>query len=210
MEELTSNIINYERRTCPLEIRSETDGVIKLGGLGIPFEKVSLNLGGYYEIISRSAVNEGIIARSNPAALYGHDPNKPLGKYSSRTLRFWEETDGIYYEFDLPLEISYARDLLVSVQRGDITESSFGFRLDFGDNAGPPTDWSADHEGLPLRRINRISEVFDFSPVVFPAYGKNTSVGLRELEARTKGLTNPYIPYFKAVNQLAVMKLKQK
>lgn len=201
--------ISYERRTCPLEVRSNTDGLIKLGGLGIPFERVSLDLGGFYEIITRDAVSISTINRSNPAALYGHDPNKPLGKAAAGTLRFWREESGIWYEFDLPIEISYARDLLVSVERGDISESSFGFRLDFSQD-DPPTDWSATHNNLPLRRINTISEVFDFSPVVFPAYGNNTSVALRDLENKRSGAPpTVFAPYFKGLNFVKVNKLKK-
>ena len=43
------------------------------------------------------------------------------------------------------------------VERGDIAENSFAFTVDEGQR------WERNAEGVPLRRISRISNLFDVS-----------------------------------------------
>ena len=65
------------------------------------------------------------------------------------------------------------------MERGDVTQSSFGFRV-----AGPDgQDWSEDEDGFPLRTLTAI-QLFDVSPVTYPAYTDSTSgLGERALES---------------------------
>jgi len=64
--------------------------------------------------------------------------------------------------------------LLVSLKRGDITESSFAFIVE--DDA-----WSQSDSGAAVRTIKKVSRLFDVSAVTYPAY-PNASVGLRSME----------------------------
>jgi len=168
------------------------DNSFVAGGLGIPYEQYSQDLGGYYEIISRGAFTPFAQKRSDPVVFASHNQGQPMGRFSRGTLRLIEKDNGIHYEFDIP-DTTWGRDLVISLRRGDIEGSSFGFIIDdFSDKNDLPIDWSEERNGLPVRRIKRFKEIFDFSPVAIPAY-KMTTAALRELRALTEVL-NPYIP----------------
>jgi HK97 family phage prohead protease len=109
--------------------------------------------------------------------LYNHDVNCVLGRTTAGTLRLREDSKGLAYECDMP-DTQLARDLALSVGRGDVTGSSFSFL---------PDDQSfreqADEGGgiLVIRELNSV-RLFDVGPVVFPAYGSATS-GLRSAQS---------------------------
>jgi HK97 family phage prohead protease len=125
------------------------------------------DLGPFIERISPGAFSK-TIRESDVRALFNHSPNFPLGRTSNNTLKLREDGIGLYMEIEPP-ETSWARDLMVSIQRGDVTGASIGFRP-------VKQDWV---EGEKLTRILREVELFDVSPVTFPAY-KETDVGLRK------------------------------
>src|SRR5206468_13048750 len=73
-----------------------------------------------------------------------------------------------------PPDTQAARDLLVSMERGDITQMSFGFST-IADT------WTYERENdLTMRTLDRC-QLFDVSPVTFPAY-PDTDVSVRSLE----------------------------
>ena len=105
-------------------------------------------------------------------ALFNHDPNILLGRTTSGTLRLKEDAHGLKYEVDLPDTVA-AQDVRTLIERGDVTGSSFGFRVE-----EDSWDESEVKKGkLPLRTIERVS-LFDVSPVTYPAY-PTTSVSAR-------------------------------
>lgn len=108
-------------------------------------------------------------------ALVNHDPSLVLGRTRAGTLRLSVDARGLAYEVDLP-RTSYADDLRESVSRGDVSQSSFGFRV-------VDDTWErATRAGeLPLRRVRKV-ELFDVSPVTYPAYA-STSVSTRAQDA---------------------------
>jgi hypothetical protein len=63
---------------------------------------------------------------------------------------------------------------MVSVDRGDISQMSFGFTVD-------KDEWHEDKEGRVTRTIHEVGRLLDVSVVSFPAYS-DTSVALRSLE----------------------------
>jgi phage head maturation protease len=106
-----------------------------------------------------------------------------LGRTRSGTLRLSEDSAGLHYEVDTP-DTSYARDLAVSMERGDITQSSFAFRT-------RADDWGFTEQDVPLRTLRDVM-LLDVSPVAYPAYLDATSgLGHRALErlAEARGLT---------------------
>jgi phage head maturation protease len=80
---------------------------------------------------------------------------------------------------------------MTSIKRGDISQMSFGFTVaDAGD------EW-LEKDGEIKRTITEVKELFDVSPVVFPAY-KSTRISVRTAEkveeikknsAETRGVT---------------------
>lgn len=178
-----------ESRYCQLNLRGERDGKMYAGGLAIPLNVRSKNFGGFAEVIKPEALTQQMIERSDPIVFWGHDKTKVLGRYSAGTMRFWRSTekvngeliDGWFYEFEIP-DTSYGQDALVSIQRRDVTGSSFGFIIDPSKNENAVTWKELPDEKMWLREVNEIHELFDFSPVARPAYGINTTVALRSLE----------------------------
>lgn len=167
-----------ERRGATFEIRSSGDGEApKLRGHAAVFDKPSeLLCGCFREIIKPGAFSEAI-GKSDIRALVNHDSAKVLGRQSSGTLRVSEDETGLAIEIDPP-DTSYARDLQVSMQRGDISEMSFAFTV-----AENGQEWTRDPDGSGnwTRTITKFERVFDVSPVTYPAY-PDTDCAMRTLE----------------------------
>jgi phage head maturation protease len=56
------------------------------------------------------------------------NPESVLGRRSMNTARFWEESDGLHYEADIP-DTLFARDLKTLIDRGDVRESDVLFSI---------------------------------------------------------------------------------
>jgi len=111
---------------------------------------------------------------SDIRALFNHDPNYVLGRNMSGTCRLIEDEKGLRFEVDPP-DTTYARDLQVSMSRGDINQCSFGFRVAEDGDA-----WRKEPDGTYLRSIMKVDRLFDVSPVTYPAY-TSTSCAVRSL-----------------------------
>jgi HK97 family phage prohead protease len=167
--------MQMERRAVPteFEVRSE-GGKFNFYGYALKWDARSQNLGGFRERVAQGATAEAIDL-DDIRALYNHDPNLILGRNRSGTLRLSEDSTGLHYDVDMP-DTTYARDLATSMERGDVSQSSFGFRVKSDGDS-----WTEDDDGFPLRTLTRIS-LFDVSPVTYPAYTDSTSgVGSRAL-----------------------------
>jgi uncharacterized protein len=130
-----------------------------------------------------------VVTRSrDPAlrALLNHDSNFVLGRSKNGTLRLWEDERGLAIEIDPPAT-RWANDLLVSIGRGDIDQMSFGFTT--------AEDRWESIDGETRRTILRMDELFDVSPVTFPAYPE-TDVALRtKFEEILKELASAGLPH---------------
>jgi HK97 family phage prohead protease len=174
-----------ERRAVPTEFEVRSEGKsFAFYGYALKWDARSGNLGGFRERVALGATTEAIQS-DDIRALYNHDPNLVLGRNRSNTLRLSEDSTGLHYEVDMP-DTTYARDLATSMERGDVSQSSFGFKVrSDGDS------WAEDDDGFPLRTLTRVS-LFDVSPVTYPAYTDSTSgVGSRALEllAEKRGIS---------------------
>jgi uncharacterized protein len=174
-----------ERRLTSTEFRVRNDdaGNVIIEGYAAVFNSRSQNLGGFVEQIAPGAFKK-TIKEADVKGLVNHDPNKIIGRSRAGmgTLRLSEDSQGLQYEIDLP-NTSYARDLAESMRRGDITESSFGFRT-------IKDDWGFTDDDFPLRTLQEVS-LFDVSPVTYPAYlATSSAVAERALEslAETRGM----------------------
>lgn len=166
---------NVERRAF-VECRAEaSDNGRKIRGYAVRFGSRSEDLGGFYEYIAPEAVdrtlNEGLDVR----ALVDHDSGKVIGRTRAGTLALRKDSKGLAITIEPDEEISYAKDIMRAVARGDVSGMSFAFRT-IGD------EWNYDGT-VPVRTVTdmRISEV---SIVTFPAYKQtDVSVAQRSLQA---------------------------
>lgn len=150
----------------------------KLVGHAALFDSASQDLGGFTEIIARGAFAEAI-PRSDIRALFNHDPNFVLGRKKAGTLNVREDELGLLTETSPP-DVAWARDLLVSIERGDIDQMSFAFIVAKGGDEWVITDDSC------TRTITKFEEIFDISPVTYPAY-TDTSIAVRSREVWSAG-----------------------
>lgn len=185
-----------EVRTFDCEIRvdrREKGGLIV--GHAAVFDRLSENLGGFREKIAAGAFDD--VLSDDVRGLFNHDSNLLLGRSRAGTLRLNIDQRGLGYEIDAP-DTTAGRDLLVSLERGDVTQSSFGFTV-------ADDTWAEDRDGTVIRTIRKLARLFDVSPVTFPAY-PDTDVAKREfrdylartgseraraLQARTMQLLGP-------------------
>lgn len=113
---------------------------------------------------------------SDVRALINHDANLILGRTGSGTLRMVEDATGLAFENDPP-ETTYAKDIQVSMQRGDISQCSFGFKV------APNGDRYEKDPSVPggyIRSIHTVERLFDVSVVTYPAYN-DTSCAVRSI-----------------------------
>lgn len=170
-----------ERRTVDvtgLRIERAQDGKPhRLEGHAAVFDSETVIGNWFREVIRAGAFAQSIADKDDVRALWNHDANHVLGRTAAKTLRLKEDDTGLFFSADLP-DTQTARDLAVSVDRGDVSQCSFGFELRSTDGQR----WIAGEKGmLDLRELLDV-KLWDVSPVTFPAY-EDTDVGLREYRA---------------------------
>jgi HK97 family phage prohead protease len=141
------------------------------------------DIGGWFlESVAPGAFRRAIV-EDDVRALFNHDANFVLGRNRAGTLRLSEDEVGLVIEVDPP-DTQAARDIMVSIERGDVSQMSIGFQV-------LKQEW--DETGDVLKRRILEARLFDVSPVTFPAF-PTTDVALRSLEEfrkahAPKGLT---------------------
>lgn len=138
-------------------------GLPRIRGHAAVFNSLSEDLGGFREIVAPGAFSD-VIRTDDVRALFNHDPNQILGRNKAQpepTLLLEEDATGLRMDINTP-DTSYARDLITSMKRGDVTQSSFQFStLD--------DKWET-RDGTMVRTLLKVRRLWDVSPVTFPAY----------------------------------------
>lgn len=159
-----------EERVFPLEdleVRSDEGKPPRIVGLAPRYGVWSDDLGGFVERFEPGAFTK-TLAESDVRALFNHDANYVLGRQKAGTLGMTDQRKGLHFEVEPP-ETSWAADLLVSMRRGDIDQTSFSFRAIRDEWTEPEKD------GQPYKRVVREAQLFDVSIVTFPAYPSATA-----------------------------------
>lgn len=129
---------------------------------------------GFREVIAPGAFKEAI-EQDDVRCLFNHNPDHILGRNRAKpvpTLRLSEDATGLMIECDPP-DTQRARDLIVSIERGDVSQQSFAFRV-------IDQKWETVDE-VDIRTIIK-AKLYDVSPVTYPAYPE-TDVSARELRS---------------------------
>jgi hypothetical protein len=138
---------------------------------------------GFWEEITPGAFDRAV-SEDDVRFLVDHDPAKVLARTSNGTLRLASDKKGLNVDADMA-DVSYARDLAVLLERGDLGEMSFAF-------VPGVEEWSTLKDGSDLRKLVDFDQVLDVSCVGFPAYD-GTEAALRAVEARRADLrSNSY------------------
>lgn len=163
-----------EIRNVICEVRfAEEEGIVE--GYAMLFDVQSDGLP-FYETIERGAL-DGVIERSDVFALLNHSLERGVLARSNKgkgSLSLTLDEKGLKYRFTIP-DTAIGKELAENLRRGEIDSSSFGFTVE-------QDRWEKRDDGIWTRRIIKIAELFDVSPVYRAAYSA-TSVSLRGMEA---------------------------
>ena len=160
-----------EHRFLPIELRADPEAR-KITGHAAIFDSISYSGIYFAEKIAKGAFKESI-KKDDIRALFNHNPDYVLGRNIAKTLTLKEDELGLAIEINPP-DTQFARDLMVSITRGDISQMSFGFEITNSDDV----NWN-EEEIPPLRTIRK-AKLWDISPVTFPFY-EDTDVALKSL-----------------------------
>lgn len=169
---------SLDRSTVHVHRSADATVAIPFGGTSILFDKrtwIGSSCSGFWEQIAPQAVTK-TLQEADIRFLQNHDPNLLLGRTNPgmradgvATLSLTPTLAGLAVASDMA-PTSYAHDLAILLERGDISQMSFAF---------DPITW--DREQLPDGTMQvQITELrlYDVSVVTYPAY-EETDAGLR-------------------------------
>ena len=122
----------------------------------------------YKEVIAKGAFKRSLETNKDVMSFKEHDPKMILGRTSAGTLKIEERDDGLYVEISVP-NTSYGNDLLESINRGDVSGFSFGFK--------PIKSRVFSRDGEKIVERTEVS-IIEVSPTARPAYS-GTEMNLR-------------------------------
>lgn len=169
-----------------LELRLETrdDGRPVVVGMAPPWNKWSVDLGGFRERFMPGAFRKWLDRSPNDprgladvVAKFNHEDSKVLGRTTNGTLQIEETEKGLLYRATPPVGTPTTAEVIPLIREKYVFGSSFAFALP--DPRGE--QWDEDPAGNVTRTITEAA-IFDVSPVTHAAY-PNSSVGLRSLSA---------------------------
>jgi HK97 family phage prohead protease len=127
--------------TEPLELRAAANGDgMTFMGYAAKYDSPSLPLP-FTERIAPGAFTRSLKSRNDIKMFVNHSDLHVLASTRAKTLRLDDRADGLFVEADLP-DVTYANDLRVLIERGDVSTMSFGFstvRDSWSDNGAERT-----------------------------------------------------------------------
>ena len=165
-----SKMKKTERRTFTvrnIEARQAEDGTMRMAGYAAVFNEASLPLP-FIERIAPGAFTKTLQETPDVRLLANHE-GLPMARTKNGTMRLYEDETGLYFEAELA-NTQEARDLYTLVERGDVDQMSFAFRV-------IRQNWSKDRTERTLTEVSLADG--DVSIVTYPAYPA-TSVEARE------------------------------
>lgn len=168
-----------------IELRSAAEGEEpkKIFGYAAKFNSRSENLGSdsyqFFEILQPGAFDD--VLNDDVRALFNHESSAILARSKNGvgSLQIGIDATGLWYEFEAP-DTQVGRDLMTSLKRGDVDQSSFSFTV-----SKDGQEWTETRDGdgptIFTRTIKKVSRLYDVSPVTYPAY-PDATVALRSLE----------------------------
>ena len=166
-----SKMKKIERRTYvvqDVEARQTEDGVMRLSGYAAVFNDASVPLP-FKERIAPGAFRKTLTEMPDVRLLINHE-GLPLARTKNGTLNLIEDDRGLRFDAELA-DTQEARDIYTLVERGDVDQMSFAFRV-------IRQNWSKDKSERTLTEVSLADG--DVSVVTYPAYPTTT------VEARQK------------------------
>ena len=170
-----------EVRAYSSEVRAspapDEGGGLRFSGYAAMFDRWSEDLGGFRERIAPGAFSQAIQV-DDIRALFNHNPDYVLARNRSGTLALSEDEKGLCFDLTAP-DAQWARDLHKSVQRGDVSQCSFSFRV-------IRDEWRTV-DGTDERTLLEV-RLYDVSIVTYPAYEATEASARDALSAHKESL----------------------
>ena len=165
-----SEMKKIERRTFivqDVEARQAEDGTMRLRGYAAVFNDASVPLP-FKETIAPGAFRKTLSETPDVRLLVNHS-GLPLARTKNGTLTLTEDDRGLFMDAEIA-DTSEGRDLYKLVERGDVDQMSFAFRV-------IRQKWNEDRSVRTLTEVSLADG--DVSVVTYPAY-PTTTVEARE------------------------------
>lgn len=174
--EITVDALGRERLRARIdrravEQRADGDETIGFVGHAAVFNSptwIGSRSWGYQEQIAPGAFAK-TIGEADVRFLINHDPNLLLARNTAGSLRLDEDDTGLVTDADMA-PTTYARDLAVNLEAGNIDQMSFAFEV-------IKETWEVLDDDSELRSIQEV-KLWDVSVVTYPAY-EDTDAALR-------------------------------
>lgn len=154
-------VSNIERRNITHEFRVSNEGEpATIAGYASLFDS-PYDTGWWIEQIDSHAFDAVVASNPDCRALWNHNPDHVLGRTTANTLHLTIDARGLAYVIDPP-NTQVATDLMTSMRRKDVTQSSFAFIT-------KRDQWVDNADGTITRTILEFDSLLDVSPVTYPA-----------------------------------------
>jgi HK97 family phage prohead protease len=182
MEIERRSLLVEEAPEVELVVETRSNGREAIRGLAIPYNRLSVDLGGFRERILPGAFDKILSrqrGRQEIVSYFNHDSNWLLGRESAGTLEITSDERGVAYIVEPP-DTQAGRDVLALVRSRNLRGSSFAFTV--AQRGGER--FTTDETGKAIREVVEASGLFEMGPVVTPAYSSTSvAVAMRSYEA---------------------------
>jgi HK97 family phage prohead protease len=132
-----------------MELREVDGGTLRFTGYASVTEsayEMQDWLGDYTEVIRRGAFSKTLAEGADVPLKLNHD-GMTLARTKSGTMRLAEDSTGLHVEADLDPANGQVRDIRSAMDRGDLDEMSFAFRV-------TRQEWSPDYSQRDITEVN--------------------------------------------------------
>ncbi|UPK40112.1 HK97 family phage prohead protease [Bradyrhizobium sp. 186] len=139
-------------------------------GYAISWNQPAVIAGSWEERFARGAFDVHLQEKPDVVALWAHDVSRPLARVSNGTLKLRSDLAGLWYSITPNPDSPLGQEAVAMVGTDTVNEVSVGFSSEI-------EEWE-DTDSLPRRLITQ-ARLIEVSIVLFGAFGKNTSAGIR-------------------------------
>ena len=163
-------------RSLPQNFKTrDADGKLYIEGYFAVFDSPYPLWDGAEEVVKPGAF-EGVLTQ-DVRALVNHDTTLVMGRTTAGTLLLKQDETGLWGQIEINRDDTDAMNLYARVQRGDVSQCSFGFDIEretFVDLGDGRCRWE----------IEKVNPLYEVSVCTFPAY-EATSVSARRQQLET-------------------------
>ena len=158
-----------EVRAFKIELRAEGDAQPRIMGYAATFNALSEVMWGMREMIEPGFFDD--VLADDTRALFNHDRNIVLGRFSNGTLHMSQDETGLSVQIDPPATQLVNDMVLTPMKRGDIDQMSFAFSVK------PNGDDWREENGQLIRVLKKggALRLYDVSIVTEPAYPQTSA-----------------------------------